>query len=1021
MPQPFEVRDQDRPGTWLGSWDEDGNITLPGSITVAGGVTYGGALVGTEPPGWSGGGGGGGALTGWVDLKAQGVPWDGLTDGRAAAQALINAAGAGATIYFAAGTLAIAGELIIPPFQRWIGSDVPFQTKIKVLGSATGMRGMVVSQGWNNNNTTCDNPVWIEGIDFDGNRSATAAGNPTMKGLILMNWQSTIIANFFENMPSDDIYWTDRNSTGIASGNLTNTAVENRIYRNRSSNGQGSFLLVESFAGSLTDGFCIDNLVASANGPAIRIKNSAGWLVAGNHPYTGGGRGGSSIWCSSGFSTKIINNYVDYYGQTGTGQFYSALRLDQGNGNVTSSRDSLISGNQVGAAAGLVASNTYRHIDVELGSGTQGGRVAVHGNEILGSNGTNETGIYIFAPANAGRFQVHEWGNTLTGILPGKEVARVTGTIDVGLTVRGDLVHPVTAPSRTGMLGTGMIPNSLGTQLYPQNSGSGLSDFNSDGGRCHIQGGLRTVFDSIDVAAEYGNFMTRQSNPGEIWGGNKIRVSSAVLFPFGTPKSTAGSIAWSNATAYAVDDVVTNGGQWYVSIQAGTGHTPPSNASDAWWRQIQFVSLYTSTGSRYADIEPGGRALFERAGIDIKGQSRMAVITTVEPLTSAGIPVGQATSVAWSNATTYAAGDIVYNGGRYYESLQGANLNHTPPTAGDTWWSPIVYPYGLGSYPAATQPDMIYIAAAGSGRPTDYTTPAPAGGGTQVVPTTLGTTTAGKGYGPITLLSTPTGSTYRPVIIGQGDSIFNGAQDANVFVSEPGGYFIKALTAGGTVPPKYSHFRINKSGDAIRYWYGTDGTPKLGRDRTKAHYRGATHAICEMATNDMGALAALATLQVPKIAEWKRLYDSGIRVFQVTCTPQTTSTDSWATTANQTPSTNFGPGSFWEQFNAWLVAGAPVDPTTLAPVAIGTSGALLARVYDAATGLFEGGNGNHPLYGVVDIVPTCCDAVTTWAWKVNGAANFATADGIHPSIAMYTTLGNFLPIDAIAAVPFLSI
>lgn len=38
MPAPFQVRDQDRPGVDLGEWDEDGNLTIPGTLS-AGGIT----------------------------------------------------------------------------------------------------------------------------------------------------------------------------------------------------------------------------------------------------------------------------------------------------------------------------------------------------------------------------------------------------------------------------------------------------------------------------------------------------------------------------------------------------------------------------------------------------------------------------------------------------------------------------------------------------------------------------------------------------------------------------------------------------------------------------------------------------------------------------------------------------------------------------------------------------------------------------------------------------------------------
>jgi hypothetical protein len=49
MPQPFSVHDQADPGTDLGRWDKDGNITIPGTLTAANVVNTGG-----------GGGGGGG-------------------------------------------------------------------------------------------------------------------------------------------------------------------------------------------------------------------------------------------------------------------------------------------------------------------------------------------------------------------------------------------------------------------------------------------------------------------------------------------------------------------------------------------------------------------------------------------------------------------------------------------------------------------------------------------------------------------------------------------------------------------------------------------------------------------------------------------------------------------------------------------------------------------------------------------------------------------------------------------------
>lgn len=44
MPAPFQVRDQDQPGVDLGEWDEDGNITIPGTLSAGGLTGPGGAV-----------------------------------------------------------------------------------------------------------------------------------------------------------------------------------------------------------------------------------------------------------------------------------------------------------------------------------------------------------------------------------------------------------------------------------------------------------------------------------------------------------------------------------------------------------------------------------------------------------------------------------------------------------------------------------------------------------------------------------------------------------------------------------------------------------------------------------------------------------------------------------------------------------------------------------------------------------------------------------------------------------------
>lgn len=559
--------------------------------------------------------------------------------------------------------------------------------------------------------------------------------------------------------------------------------------------------------------------------------------------------------------------------------------------------------------------------------------------------------------------------------MTGIEFSAASGAI--GATV------PQSAP---GMLGTWLIPNTTGTQLYSHNAGSGVGGMLSDGGRVTIQR-LKTIDDATDVVVEYGNFQTQQLSPGELLPPNSIRVRASLIYPFGTPKYVSSSMTYSAGTSYAAGDMVVYGGNWYVaSAGSNQNHTPGAAGNEVWWTLCQVTPLYFR-GSRDATIEPGGTVLSDRAGLSVAGQANLGVVTVVEPLTRAGALVGSVTtSTTYDAGTTYAAGAIVVYNNRYYESLQGSNTGNTPATAGTAYWGPVVYPVGLTAYTAGTNPDWLAITAAtaGGARPTDYTT----------TPPTTNTGSTAAGYGPICVLMRPKqqlGS--QPVILGFGDSIFNGASDGLLFVNEPGGYFSRAINGA------YPHFRINKSGDALKYWVTNAGVARTGRAVSRAHMHGCTHAICEMGTNDIGT-STLVVMQVEMLAIWTTLRNRGILTWQTTITPQTTSTDSWATVANQTAATNFGANSVWSTLNNWIAAGAPIDPGTLAAVAVGTVGALVAGASD------------HPLKGVIDIRPACCDDTVTWAWRAG-----STADGVHPNATTYAAMAALVPISTIAATP----
>lgn len=75
--------------------------------------------------------------------------------------------------------------------------------------------------------------------------------------------------------------------------------------------------------------------------------------------------------------------------------------------------------------------------------------------------------------------------------------------------------------------------------------------------------------------------------------------------------------AWSGATAYVLDDVVSNGGSSWISIQAGTNHTPPTlpTTSDSWWSALSIKGDQGIQGIQGITGEvPNARTLTAGAG-----------------------------------------------------------------------------------------------------------------------------------------------------------------------------------------------------------------------------------------------------------------------------------------------------------------------------------------------------------------------------------------------------------------------
>lgn len=248
-----------------------------------------------------------------------------------------------------------------------------------------------------------------------------------------------------------------------------------------------------------------------------------------------------------------------------------------------------------------------------------------------------------------------------------------------------------------------------------------------------------------------------------------------------------------------------------------------------------------------------------------------------------------------------------------------------------------------------------YVVASGQKWRINYYTGGAGEGGEQGIGTTdktlSGTITGGNGFGPLMVLGDVAASTKQIVTLG--DSMIAGQGLTVAQTHRP--YTRRAVDA--TLP--YTHVAIGGMQGA--HYLVADSAHEQTAEMQRAILQGATHVICEFIINDYYAahldLAALQALFVPL---WTTMARHGAKVYQVTAPPFTTSTDSWATTTNQTPTAY---NAARVAFNGW----------------VRTTPSLL-------TGYFE----------VADTVESSRDS---GKWKVDGTANKYTADGVHQTDA----------------------
>lgn len=215
--------------------------------------------------------------------------------------------------------------------------------------------------------------------------------------------------------------------------------------------------------------------------------------------------------------------------------------------------------------------------------------------------------------------------------------------------------------------------------------------------------------------------------------------------------------------------------------------------------------------------------------------------------------------------------------------------------------------------------------------------------------TMSGTVTAADNeFPPVAII----GTTSQPSVVIVGDSIGLGDSFKETIGDASGDFGVVARSIG----PSYAYASLCQNGDQ-----GEDFV--ASHTNRAAIFAYASHLICEYGSNDLYTVgASAATVLATQQTIWGYMTALGAekKAYQTTITPRTTSTDSWATTGNQT-----------------LVSGTVEARRT----------SLNNTLRGIPTGLTD-------CFDVADAIETSRDS---GIWRVTGAANGYTADGIHPN------------------------